>query len=177
MLDELESGAQALVREALRKIPLPLLVDVLRRLLSEEVSIRNLRAILEALVSPMAEGDGAALAERCRTALRSQLSYHAAPTGALFAWLVDPNVEQQLRKTDGALSPEWVGALLEEVRRTVGAGKSVFLVSPDVRRPMRRLCEGAFPDVSVLTWAELDPSLQIRPLGRIGAAVSALAAA
>jgi type III secretion protein V len=177
MLDGLELDSPVLVREALRKIPLPLLVDVLRRLLSEDVSIRNLRAILEALVSPTAEGDGAALAERCRAALRTQLSYHAAPSGSLFAWLVDPSVEQQLRKTDGALSPEWVGALLEEVRRTAGQGRTVFLVSPEVRRPLRRLCEGAFPEVSILTWAELDPSLQIRPLGRLGAGVSTLAAA
>jgi type III secretion protein V len=175
MLDGLELDAPVLVREALRKIPLPLLVDVLRRLLSEEVSIRNLRAILEALLSPMAEGDGAALAERCRAALRAQLSYHAAPSGSLFAWLVDPNVEQQLRRTDGALAPDWVGALLEEVRRAGGQGKTVLLVSPEIRRPLRRLCEGAFPDVSILTWAELDPSLQVRPLGRLGAGISALA--
>jgi type III secretion protein V len=32
---------------------------------------------------------------------------------------------------------------------------------------LRRLIEGAFPDVAVLTYGELDVELQIRPLGRL----------
>jgi type III secretion protein V len=43
----------------------------------------------------------------------------------------------------------------------------VLLSSPDVRRALRRLVEGAFPDVAVLTFGELDPELQVRPVGRL----------
>jgi type III secretion protein V len=43
----------------------------------------------------------------------------------------------------------------------------VLLSSPDVRRLLRRLIEGAFPEVAVLTFSELDPELQVRPVGRL----------
>jgi type III secretion protein V len=164
-----ESSTPALVKEALQKVPLPLLTDVLKRLLQEQVSIRNLRAILDALVAPSTEGDAAQLAERCRMALARQISHQFAQGGPLFAWLVDPAVEETLRKEGNAIDPAEAGAILEGVRRIARQGKAVLLSSPDVRRVLRRLIEGAFPDVAVLTFAELDPELQVRPVGRLAA--------
>lgn len=149
---------------------LPLLTDVLRKLLQEGVSIRDLRAILEALVSPTTEGDAVALAERCRQALRRYLSHKFAPTGPLYAYLVDPEVEEVLRGMGPrglAPDPERVAEILEGVRQVATEGRAVLLTAPDVRRPLRRLCEGAFPDVAVLTYGELDGALQIRPIGRL----------
>jgi len=32
---------------------------------------------------------------------------------------------------------------------------------------LRRLLEGSFPEVAVLTFSELDSDLQIRPVGRL----------
>src|SRR5690606_41055371 len=108
LLDGLEPVAPVLVREVLQKVPLPLLTDVLRRLVREEVPIRPLRPILEALLSPLAEGDGPALAELCRQALSANLSHRHAPEGALYAWMVDPAVEALLREQgEGAsMAPE-----------------------------------------------------------------------
>ncbi|MBI3183608.1 MAG: FHIPEP family type III secretion protein [Myxococcales bacterium] len=171
LLDAFEPHAPALVKEALNKVPLPLLTDVLRKLVQEEVSIRDLRAILEALVSPTAEGDASALAERCRQALRRYLSHKHAPTGPLYAYLVDPAIEEDLRAhgASAALEPERVGAILQAVHRIAAGGKAVLLCAPDVRRSLRKLLEGAFPGVSVLTYGELDPELQIRPVGRLSA--------
>ncbi|WP_426754119.1 FHIPEP family type III secretion protein [Myxococcus sp. Y35] len=170
LLDGLEAQAPVLVKEALQKVPLPLLTDVLRKLLQEGVSIRDLRAILEALVSPTTEGDAVALAERCRQALRRYLSHKFAPTGPLYAYLVDPEVEEVLRGMGPrglAPDPERVAEILEGVRQVATDGRAVLLTAPDVRRPLRRLCEGAFPDVAVLTYGELDGALQIRPIGRL----------
>ncbi|ATB49785.1 flagellar biosynthesis protein FlhA [Corallococcus macrosporus] len=170
LLEGLEAQAPVLVKEALQKVPLPLLTDVLRKLLQEGVSIRDLRAILEALVSPTTEGDAVALAERCRQALRRYLSHKFAPTGPLYAYLVDPEVEEVLRGMGPrglAPDPERVAEILEGVRQVATEGRAVLLTAPDVRRPLRRLCEGAFPDVAVLTYGELDGALQIRPIGRL----------
>ncbi|MFY2564446.1 FHIPEP family type III secretion protein [Corallococcus terminator] len=170
LLEGLEPRAPMLVKEALQKVPLPLLADVLRKLLQEGVSIRDLRAILEALVSPTTEGDAVALAERCRQALRRYLSHKFAPTGPLYAYLVDPEVEEILRSTGPrgpAPDPERVAEILEGVRQVATGGKAVLLTAPDVRRSLRRLCEGAFPEVAVLTYGELDGALQIRPIGRL----------
>jgi type III secretion protein V len=170
LLEGLEAQAPMLVKEALQKVPLPLLTDVLRKLVQEQVSIRNMRVILEALVSPTTEGDAHALAERCRQALHRYLSHKFAPSGPLYAYLVDPEVEEALRGTGPrgpAPSPERVAEILEGVRRIATGGRAVLLTAPDVRRTLRRLIEGAFPDVAVLTYGELDVALQIRPLGRL----------
>jgi len=167
LLDEVEKDAPVLVRELNRKVPLPVLVEVLRRLVQEEVSIRELEPILEALVAPAAEGDAAALAERCRVFLRRQLSWRHAPGGSLFAWLLDPATEEVLRARGDALEPAWVGELLLELRKVAGAGQALVLVSPETRRPLQRLCDGTVPGMVVLTYAELEPTVQVRPLGRI----------
>lgn len=166
-LTSLEAQSSALVKEALQKVPLPLLTDVLRKLLHEQVSIRNLRAILEALVSPTTEGDAAQLSEKCRVALARQISHQFSQSGPLFAWLVDPAVEETLRRGGAAIDPAEAGAILEGVKRVARQGRGVLLSSPDVRRVLRRLIEGAFPEVAVLTFSELDPELQVRPVGRL----------
>ncbi len=172
LLDAQEGHTPALVKEALGKVPLALLTDVLRKLLQEEVSIRNQRTILEELVSPTTEGDAIALAERCRQALHRYLSHRYAASGPLYAYLVDPAVEELLREQlrGRAPEPEQVSQVLEGVRRIALGGKAVVLAAPDVRRPLRKLCEGSFPDVAVLSYGELDVDLQIRPVGRLAAA-------
>ena len=172
LLEAFEPAAPSLVKEALGKVPLPLLTEVFRKLLQEEVSVRNLKAILEALVSPATEGDAQALADRCRQALHRYLSHKYASSGPLFAHLVDPAVEELLRDQSShgaALDPDRVGQLLEAVGKVAIGGKAVLLTAPDVRRTLRKLCEGAFPEVAVLTYAELDAELQIRPVGRLAA--------
>ena len=173
LLDGLEARSPALVRPVLEKVPLPVLADVLRRLLHEGVSVRNLRGVLEALAAPGVEGDAAVLAERCRQALARWISHRHAPSGALFAWLVDPALEEALRTraVEGApaLEPERVQALLEAVGELVQDGRAVLLASGDVRRPLRALCEGAYPEVAVLAYGELDPALRVKPLGRLSA--------
>ncbi|MDP1822877.1 MAG: type III secretion system export apparatus subunit SctV [Archangium sp.] len=166
-LTSLEAQSPALVKEALQKVPLPLMTDVLKKLLHEQVSIRNLRAILDALVSPTTEGDAAQLAEKCRVALARQISHQFSQSGPLFAWLVDPAVEETLRQGGAAIDPADAGAIIEGVKRVARQGKGVLLSSPDVRRMLRRLIEGAFPEVAVLTFSELDPELQVRPVGRL----------
>jgi type III secretion protein V len=170
LLKGLDEQAPTLVKEALQKVPLPLLTEVLRKLVEEQVSIRNLRVILEALVAPATEGDALALAERCRQSLHRYLSHKFAPTGPLYAYLVDPEIEETLRAAGPrglAPAPERVAAILEGVRRIATGSQTVLLTAPDVRRTLRKLCEGSFPDVAVLTYGELDMDLQIRPLGRL----------
>ncbi len=169
LLDAVEAQSPALAKEALAKVPLPLLTDVLKKLLHEQVSIRNLRAILDALVAPSTEGDANALAEKCRQALHRQISYQYAPGGPLYAFLVDPAIEETLRNAgpQTAIEPQEARAIIEGVKRIAAHGRAILLASPDVRRLLRRLLEGAFPEVAVLTFAELDSDLQIRPVGRL----------
>jgi type III secretion protein V len=166
-LTAVENSHAALVKEALLKVPLPLMTDVLKKLLTEQVSIRNLKAILDALVSPSTAGDALQLADRCRQALSRQISHQYAPSGSLFAYLVDPGIEEKLRTAGAAIDPRDAGAILEGMKSVARQGRAVLLASPDVRRLLKKLVEGAFPEVAVLTFAELDPELQVRPVGRL----------
>ena len=178
LLDGFEKTYPALVREATGKVPVPVLAEVLRRLADEGVSIRNLRAILEAVADPGAGSDSLGLSERCRRALRRHLSHRYAGEGTLFAHLTDPLVEETLRSAlsssgEGgvALDPQDAVSILDGVRGALrGARDGVILAAPDVRRCLRKLLEGAFPEVAVLTYQELSPELQVRPLGKIALA-------
>src|SRR5262249_56080383 len=112
-------------------------------------------------------GGAAPPAGRCRQSLARWICHRHAPSGALFAWLVDPALEEALRTriVDGApaLEPEKVQALLEAVAALIEDGRAVLLASGDVRRPLRALCEGAFPEVAVLAYPQLHPALPAKP--------------
>lgn len=170
LLDGFEPSAPVLVRAAIEKVPLPLLTDVLRKLVEEEVSIRNLRAILECLVSPTTEGDATQLAERSRQSLQRYFSHKYAPSGILYVHLVDPLIEESLRGGRGSVDPSRVTGILEGLHKISANGRAVLLTAPDIRRPLRKLCEGSFPNVAVLTYADLSPDQQIRPIGKLALA-------
>jgi type III secretion protein V len=175
LLDGLDASYPALVREATQKVPVTLISEVLRRLVEEGVSIRNLRAILECFAEPGVEGDGLALAERARRSLRRQISYRFSGAGPLYAYLCDPEIENTMRKgiekgLNGipALDPDDAMAIINGVREALdGAKSAVVLAGPEIRRYLRKLCEGTFPDVAVLTYGELMENLNVKPIGKI----------
>ncbi|MEL6477473.1 MAG: type III secretion system export apparatus subunit SctV, partial [Pseudomonadota bacterium] len=74
LLSGMEGVYGELVKEVQKHVPLPKLADVLRRLVEEQVSIRNLRIVLEALVEwGQKEKDPVLLAEYVRGALGRQI--------------------------------------------------------------------------------------------------------
>jgi type III secretion protein V len=176
LLDTLEPSAPALVREVARLIPPATLAEVLRRLLEEGVSIRPLRTVLQAMLEAGGGARGAsALAEVCRRALRRHIAHGCAPAGPLDALLLDPAAEARLREGLAgevlAVSPSVLRSLLgslEAELHAVPARTPVLLAAPEVRRPLRQLVAPRFPTLSVLSWEELPPELEVRPLGRVG---------
>lgn len=177
LLDALEPGAPALVREASRQLPPALLAEVLRRLVEEGVSIRPLRTILEALLEAGGAGRGpAALAEAARRALRRHLAHAHAGEGPLAALLLDPAAEQVLREGLAgdalAIDPRVAAELVERIgaEAEAQAAPPVVLTSADVRRALRTLLAPRLPAVAVLAYDELPPELTVRPLGRVALA-------
>jgi type III secretion protein V len=47
-----------------------------------------------------------------------------------------------------------------------GASPTVILTQPDIRRFVRKLIEPDFPDVSVVSFAELLPEVSLKPVSR-----------
>lgn len=179
MLDQLERAYPALVRNVVPKpVSLALLADVLRRLVEEGVSIRPLREILEALaIHAPNERDPVTLCELVRSSLKTAITHQHAPDGVLAVYLLDSMIEDAVRdaiqRTSAgsylALPPQMARDIVGAVSTELGADRaSVLLTQADIRRFVRRLVEVELPDVTVLSYQELDPGAQVQPLGRVG---------
>ncbi len=181
MLDRLERAYPALVRNVVPKpVPLPLLADILRRLVEEGVSIRPLREILEVLaVHAPSERDPVELTELVRGGLKRALTHrHRHRDGLLRVHLVDPGVEEavreSIRRTPGgsylAMPPDVAREVIGAAQRLAAASAAapvVLLAQADVRRFLRRLLEAELPDAVVLSYAELAPGVMVEPVGRL----------
>ena len=184
LLDELEQLAPATVRNVVPKpVSLTLLTDVLRRLVEERVSIRDLRAILEALAGVAGtEKDPLNLTELVRAQLRRAMTFRLTRgANQLGVVLIDPMIEDTVRRAvtrtpAGAfltLPPAAARDVVAALRRAVGeasaqgaSGNAVFLTQPDIRRFVRKLVESELPDAMVVSFAELLPEVTLRPLAR-----------
>ena len=181
LLDALERTHPALVREVVPKlISLVLFTDIARRLVEEGISLRNLRDILGALAEwAPHDRDPVALTEHVRGALRRVITHrYAGDGGALAAYLLDPMIEDAIRdsvqKTATgsylALEPQLSHDIVAAIGRAVGPGATggaVLLTGAEIRRYVRRLIETDHPNLPVLSFQELAPEAQIRPIARI----------
>ncbi len=182
LLDKMEERSPDLVRETTRLLPVQRIAEIFQRLVQEQVSIRDLRSILEALIewSPK-EKDSVMLTEYVRSALKRQISYmYSKGQNMLPAILLDPAVEETIRKSVRqtsagaflALEPEKTHAFMTSLTEIVGnytdsIQKPVIITSMDIRRYVRRLVEAEHQSLAVLSYQELTPEISVQPVGRI----------
>ncbi|WP_295483022.1 type III secretion system export apparatus subunit SctV [uncultured Succinatimonas sp.] len=179
LLDKMEDRAPDLVHEVSRLLPLQKIADLFKRLVQEQISIRDLRSILEAIIiwAPK-EKDQVMLCESIRSCLKRQISYkYCAGQNILPAILLEPSVEELIRKSirqtsSGAflaLDPQSSRRFLKEVGRALGKRNRnlVIIASIDIRRYVRRLIETEFYNVPVLDYQELTPEISVQPIDRV----------
>ncbi len=181
LLSQLEDEAGELVKEAQRIVPLNRLAQILRRLVDEDISIRNLRGILETLVEwGGATEDPELLTEHVRAALKKQISYQFSEgQNILPIYLMDPAAEMALqnyiRQTPGGsllgLGPEDTRNLINAIRHAVtshgGARPAPLLTSFELRPLLRKLIRMDFQDLPVLSYEELSREVTVQPLAKI----------
>ncbi len=184
MLDQLEKAFPAIVKEVVPKVVTVLkLTDILGRLVEEEISIRDLRGILQALAEQgQTEADSVMLTEHVRSAQKRYVSHkYARGTGTLVVYLLDPQIEEAIRSsikrtsagTHLALEPDIAQEIVQAVKNECGhlpptAQRPVILTAMDIRRYVRKLLEYEFnPPFSVVSYQELSPELNIQPVARI----------
>ncbi len=182
LLGAMEQRFPDLVKEVMRAMPIQKIAEILQRLVSEDISIRNLRSILEALVEwGQKEKDSVLLTEYVRGALKRHISYkYSVGQNMLPAYLLSPDIEETVRaavrQTSAgsylALDPAAAKRIVEAIVRTVGqlpasGHKPVLLASMDIRRFLRRLIEQDLPSLQVLSYQELTPEVNIQPLARV----------
>jgi type III secretion protein V len=179
LLDELEQFAPATVRNVVPKpVSLVLLTDVLRRLVDERVSVRDLRAVLEALsTAASSEKDALNLTEYVRAQMRRAITFRlTAGEGRLDVVLLDPLIEDTIRRAITrtpagaflALPPHAARDVVSAIKRAVSTAgpQPTILTQPDIRRFVKKLLEPEVPHVWVASFAELMPEVALSPVGR-----------
>lgn len=169
-----------LVSETQKVLPMQRISEVLRRLLEEQLSIRNMRAIMEALIvwGPK-EKDVVMLTEYVRGELGRYLSHRAAGGGpTVHAVLLDPALEKMIRESIKAtpagnylaMPPDQTSAIAQRVAALAGdAPRTAFAVvtSMDIRRYVRRIVEPRLRWLDVYSYQELGSLVQIKAVGRV----------
>jgi flagellar biosynthesis protein FlhA len=152
---------------------------VLRDLLDEGVSVRNLSKIFEVLTEKVrTTRDPETLGEGCRQALGPALSAALATDGHLPVITVEPLLEQQLSEAlrtseNGsflALAPDKAEALTlavaQRAREAEREGEMPVLVcAAPLRTALRKLTRTATPRLPVLSYAELGSQLRLETRG------------
>jgi type III secretion protein V len=166
------------VKEVLRALPMQRLSDILRRLVEEEVPIRQLRDVLETLADiGQREKDVHTLTEFARIALKRQISHRHAPDGRLRALMLAPDLETLLRESirvaggvhQLALDPQAAQDIVHGFVEAIAQHRPDAIVTPvDLRRHVRKLVEADAFDTPVLSYQELVPTLKLELLDHVG---------
>jgi type III secretion protein V len=182
ILEFLEKSFPDLVKEVSRLVPLQKLTEIFKRLVQEQISIKDLRTILEALGEwAQTEKDTVLLTEYVRSSLKRYISYkYSQGQSVLSVYLLDPEIEDMVRgaikQTSAgsylALDPDSVQMILHAMKKTIvstpsGGQPPVLLTAIDVRRFVRKLIESDYPELPVVSYQEIVPEIRIQPLGRI----------
>jgi flagellar biosynthesis protein FlhA len=182
LIDNVKTTYPAIVEELVPKVmSLGEIQKVLANLLREGVSIRDMVTILETLAdyAPITR-DTDMLTEYVRQALGRAISKACISRGSADVITLDPKLEQlimdSVQKTeagsyiamDPATSNRIVSNAASMSEKLAQAGKQpIILASPVVRLYFKRLTENAIPGLVVLSYNELDPSLEISSIGMV----------
>jgi flagellar biosynthesis protein FlhA len=184
MIDLIKESCPAVIEELIPDLlTLGEIQKVLQNLLREGVPVHDLESILEGLADQArTTRDGDALTERVRETLKRALTYsHISPGEPLTVLTLDPELEKEisssLKSTDKGIFPvlapgrlQQLIAGLEQLLRELEAkaeGVSVILTSSAIRLPLRRLLEGFFPQIAVLSVHEILPEVKVESAGVI----------
>jgi len=182
LIDNIKQSYPAIVEELIPKVmTLGEIQKVLANLLKEGVSIRDMVTILETLAdyAPITH-DTDMLTEYVRQALGRAISRKFLTGNKSNVITLDPKLEQvimdSVQKTESGsyltLEPGVANSIInnlsKQVQRLVQLGQQpIVLASPVVRLYFKRLTEQVLPGLVVLSYNELDPSIEIEAVGTV----------
>jgi flagellar biosynthesis protein FlhA len=153
---------------------------VLSKLLREKISVRDLVTILETLADNGGyTKDPEILTEYVRQSLSRQITQQYASSGeSLKVITVGPALEKRISEAvqqsdqgsylalDPSSSQMIYHRLSEQINKAIQAGQQpVILTSPTIRMYLRQLIERTMQDIPVLSFSELEPSVEIQSMG------------
>jgi flagellar biosynthesis protein FlhA len=153
---------------------------VLSKLLREKISVRDLVSIMETLADYGSyTKDPEILTEYVRQALSRQITQQYTSIGdSLKVITVGPSVEKKIADSvqqsdqgsylalDPSSSQMIYHRVSEQVSKLIQSGQQpVILTSPTIRMYLRQLLERTMQDIPVLSYSELEPSVEIQSVG------------
>lgn len=182
LIEKMSEDYPDVVEELQKILSVPQITDILQRLIQEDISIRDLKAIFQCLLEwGQKEKDVVMLTEYVRASLKRYISYrYSGGQNLLSAFMLDPQVEEivrkAIRKTGGSsylvLGPNKAKPILDAIKESIGDTAlqpvpPILLTSMDVRRYVKKLVETEIKSLPVLSYQELTSEITIQPLGRI----------
>ncbi|MGX8940128.1 EscV/YscV/HrcV family type III secretion system export apparatus protein [Symbiopectobacterium sp. Eva_TO] len=166
LMDAMEKRYAELVKELQRQMPINKIAEVLQRLVSERVSIRDLRLIFGTLIEwAPREKDVQMLTEYVRIALRRHILHRLMVEGTPLRVLrigeemenvIRESIRQTAMGTYTALSSEQRAQILQLIAEAQAVhGEFVIVSSVDTRRFLRKVIEQQHADIAVLSWQEI----------------------
>ncbi|MBC8079431.1 MAG: flagellar biosynthesis protein FlhA [Gorillibacterium sp.] len=153
---------------------------VLAKMLREKISVRDMVSILETLADyGTYTKDPDILTEYVRQALSRQITQQYSSDGeSLKVITVGPSLERKIAESvqqsdqgsylaiDPASSQLIHHRISEQITKVVQSGQQpVILTSPTIRMYLKQLLERTMQDIPVLSYSELEPSVEIQSLG------------
>jgi flagellar biosynthesis protein FlhA len=184
LLDKLKETHPKVVEELVPNLlPLGVIVKVIQNLLQEQVPIRDLPSILEALAdwAPITK-DVHALTEYTRQALARTISHqYQSSEGKIYIVSLDHHIEKMISESQQRTShanflsvdPDMIQKIIQNLSRAIEKfspinQQPVVLCSPQIRYHFKKLTEQFVPDLVVLSFNELLSNLNIHSLGTVG---------
>ncbi len=181
LLDNFKEQYPKLVEDLIPNLITPaLLLKVMQNLLREQVPIRDLRTILEALLEVAGSTkDPISLTESARAGLhRSITNRLLAGSSELPILTLDRQIEETIagsiinteRGQELATDPDFVRRLLGSLNLDVARSleqnsQAIILCSPSIRFHFKRLVERFIPSLVVLSHNEIAPNVNLKSIG------------
>lgn len=179
MLDKM-TEFQDLIKELLRMLPLNKITEILQRLIAEDISIRNFKVILDAILEwAQREKDIILLTEYVRGALGRYIAYKFSNGKNILPCILissdlEDTVRDAIRHTATgsylAIDPNISLKIIENMKEILDKYKSIqikpiVLVTMDIRRYLRTVIEKELPYLQVLSFQELEGHAEFENLG------------
>ncbi|EMY3602387.1 EscV/YscV/HrcV family type III secretion system export apparatus protein [Klebsiella aerogenes] len=181
LLDDLEKKYPELLKECYRNNTVQRITEVFQRLLQERISIRNMRLILEALVQwAPKEKDPIMLVEHVRGVLSRYISNRFAANGRIRTLVMSHEMENLvrggIRQTSGGtfinLPPPETESIIKCLdgcisKNGVNARDIILMVSLDIRRFVKKIVEGSYPEMEVLSYGDVASGVDVDVIGSL----------
>ncbi|CDN42519.1 MULTISPECIES: flagellar biosynthesis protein FlhA [unclassified Paenibacillus] len=183
LIDNMREAYPALVEELIPSVmTIGDVQKVLAKLLKEKISIRDLVSIFETLADHgLYSKDTDILTEYARQALSRQITQqYSAGGNSMRVITVSPALEKKIAEAvqqsehgsylamDPIATQQICNKVSEQVNRQIQSGhQPVVLASPTIRMYLRQMIERVMGDIPVLSYSELEPSIEVQSIGTV----------